>query len=184
MNGAIGPVPFEPTRLAKCPFWKTVTTTPYAAPIDRRFITTAFSGTSSERNTTSRRRKLSDSTAPMNSNRRDENRSETSTPAAVNPPTYTLVAESPSATGITCLRRLWIRETVRRLCGDELGITWITAAAPEGLSCGRLTATTPGVRETSATSCDRTATSPGGDNRAASTSGPLEPAPNPLTRRS
>jgi hypothetical protein len=35
------------------PYWNTATITPYAAPIDSRFISTAFSGSSTDRSTTS-----------------------------------------------------------------------------------------------------------------------------------
>ena len=52
-------------RLAPQPHWNTATTTPYAAPIESRFMITALSGTSSERNTTISRMKLRISTAPM-----------------------------------------------------------------------------------------------------------------------
>ena len=45
--------------LAPMPFWNTSTSMPYAAPTDSRFMTTAFSGTTIERNTTSSSRKLS-----------------------------------------------------------------------------------------------------------------------------
>ena len=48
-----------PTTFLSQPFWKIATTTPYAAPIDNRFMITAFSGTSSDRNTSINRRKLS-----------------------------------------------------------------------------------------------------------------------------
>ena len=37
------------------PHWNTATTTPYDAPIDRRFISAAFSGTRIERNATTSR---------------------------------------------------------------------------------------------------------------------------------
>ena len=46
-HGSIGPVVPTPIRLADQPHWKTATITPYAAPIDSRFMITAFSGTSS-----------------------------------------------------------------------------------------------------------------------------------------
>ena len=48
-TGASRPTPM---RLAPQPHWNTATTTPYAAPIDSRFMITAFSGTSRLRNTT------------------------------------------------------------------------------------------------------------------------------------
>jgi len=52
------------------PHWNTATITPYAAPIDSRFMITAFSGTRTLRNTTMSRRKDRRSTSPMNTGRR------------------------------------------------------------------------------------------------------------------
>jgi hypothetical protein len=52
------------------PHWKTATITPYAAPIDSRFMMTAFSGTRMLRNTVMRSTNESRSTRPMNSGRR------------------------------------------------------------------------------------------------------------------
>ena len=65
------------------PHWNAATITPYAAPIDSRFMSTAFSGTSTERNTSIRSRKLSTSTAPMKIGRRSPITSEKSTELAV-----------------------------------------------------------------------------------------------------
>ena len=69
------------------PHWNTATTTPYAAPIDNRFMMTALSGTSRLRNTAMSNRKLRSSTAPMKNGRRAASRWETSTLDAVSPPT-------------------------------------------------------------------------------------------------
>ena len=49
---------WKPSGPASQPFWKTATSTPYAAPTDSRFITIAFSGTTSERKTSSSSTKL------------------------------------------------------------------------------------------------------------------------------
>ena len=49
----------KPSRLSSQPHWKIATRTPKAAPIESRFISTAFSGSSSERSITIRTRKLS-----------------------------------------------------------------------------------------------------------------------------
>ena len=49
----------KPSRLSNQPHWKIATRTPNAAPIESRFISTAFSGSSSERSITIRTRKLS-----------------------------------------------------------------------------------------------------------------------------
>ncbi len=56
---------------------------PYAAPIDSRFMMTAFSGTSSERNTSINSRKLRMSTAPMRSGSRPPSQSAKSMLAGV-----------------------------------------------------------------------------------------------------
>ncbi len=48
------------------PHWKMATTTPYAAPIDSRFISAAFSGTRIERNTSISSTNDNSTTAPMN----------------------------------------------------------------------------------------------------------------------
>ena len=75
MNGAIGPVCSTPNTPLSQPHWNTATTTPYAAPIESRFMTAALSGTSRVRNTTISSRKLSTSTAPMKSGSRAASRS-------------------------------------------------------------------------------------------------------------
>ena len=61
-NGSIGP-PAVLNSDAPHPHWNTMTTMPYAAPIDSMFMITALSGTSSERNTIISNRNDSDSTA-------------------------------------------------------------------------------------------------------------------------
>ena len=66
MNDRIGTVDSRPIRSPPQPHWKTMTRTPYAALTLSRFITAAFRGTSSERNTSISRRKDSSTTAAMN----------------------------------------------------------------------------------------------------------------------
>ena len=51
MKETIGTVDSRPIRSAPQPHWKTMTSTPYAAPMLSRFSTAAFSGTSTERKT-------------------------------------------------------------------------------------------------------------------------------------
>ena len=51
-NGLIGTVVSSPTRPLPQPHWNTATTTPYAAPIDSRFMSAALSGTRIDRKTT------------------------------------------------------------------------------------------------------------------------------------
>ena len=50
-HASIGPSLPTPKKLEPQPHWNTATTTPYAAPIDSRFMTTALSGTSRLRKT-------------------------------------------------------------------------------------------------------------------------------------
>ena len=50
-QASIGPDLATPSRSLPQPHWNTATITPYAAPIESRFITTALSGTSTLRNT-------------------------------------------------------------------------------------------------------------------------------------
>ena len=68
-HGSIGPA-CTPVRSPSQPHWNMATTMPYAAPIDSRFMMTAFSGTSSDRNTTISSRNESASTAAKNNGSR------------------------------------------------------------------------------------------------------------------
>ena len=67
MIEVMGVGPSSPSRLLPQPHWKTATRTPYAAPMDSRFITAALSGTTTERNTSISSRNDTAMTAPMNS---------------------------------------------------------------------------------------------------------------------
>ena len=62
-HGSIGPG-WTLVRSLNQPHWNSITSTPYAAPIDSRFMMTALSGTSSDRNTTISSRNDRMSTAP------------------------------------------------------------------------------------------------------------------------
>ena len=86
------------------PHWNTATITPYAAPIESRFMTAALIGTATERNTIISSSTDSTITAPMKYGKREATLSEMSMNVAVCPPTYTL-APGPSAIacGITSL---------------------------------------------------------------------------------
>ena len=65
MNGRIGTVDSRPMRSAPHPHWKTITRTPNAAPMLSRLSSAALSGTRIDRNTTTRSRNDSRTTAPM-----------------------------------------------------------------------------------------------------------------------
>ena len=63
----IGAVRSTPMTPASQPHWKIATTTPKDAPMLSRFMATALSGTSTERNTAMRSNADSATTMPMNS---------------------------------------------------------------------------------------------------------------------
>jgi hypothetical protein len=69
-HASIGASRPTPMRLAPQPHWKTATMTPNAAPIDSRFMMTAFRGTRRLRNTSMSSRNERRSTAPMNNGNR------------------------------------------------------------------------------------------------------------------
>src|SRR3954470_10406750 len=92
-GGRIGTVSCTPTRLAPQPHWKTATTTPYAAATPSTLRAAAFSGTSTDRNTTMRTRNDNPITAPRNQAIRCCNREETSTVSAVEPVTDTCTSD-------------------------------------------------------------------------------------------
>jgi hypothetical protein len=78
----MGPA-LTPRMLPPQPHWNAATITPYAAPIDNRFMKTAFSGTNTERKTSMSSRKLRTRTAPMKIGRRSPITSEKSIALAV-----------------------------------------------------------------------------------------------------
>ena len=184
MNGAIGPVFSTPNTLLNQPHSNTATTTPYAAPIDSRFMITAFSGTRRLRNTAIKSRKLSRSTAPMNTGSRDDSCCDTSTLDAVRPPTCTCTSVPPTADGITRLRSVSTRSVVLTDCGELAGITRITAASPAGFTVGGVTAAMSGVARSLVTRMSRGAVSDPFGNSAARINGPLNPSPKPSATRS
>ena len=70
MKDRIGTVDSRPIRSAPQPHWKTITSTPYAAPTLSRFITAALSGTTTDRKTTSSSTTERVTTAAMNAGSR------------------------------------------------------------------------------------------------------------------
>ena len=85
MKLSIGPFCPTPMIPAPQPHWNTATRRPYAAPIERTFMMTALSGTTSDRNTTRSSRNDNPSTTNMNIGRCDPRKLERSTNAAVAP---------------------------------------------------------------------------------------------------
>src|SRR5262247_4176491 len=101
IHGSMGPVCDTLNTSFSQPHWNTATITPYAAPIERRFMTTALTGTAMERNTVMSRRKDNNTTAPMTSGSRAEYWCDASMPAAVTPPTRAVAPVPATAAGTT-----------------------------------------------------------------------------------
>src|SRR3954465_7756590 len=122
---------------------------------------TAFSGTSTERNTAINNRKLSTNTAPMKIGNRDDISVEKSTFEAVCPPT----CASSVVAGSTVSRRRCTRSDVAASCGAVVGITVRIAASPLGAETIDPTLATPFVAATisgNACTAERLGTSGGG----------------------
>ena len=152
--------------------------------MDSRFITTALSGTSTERNTTSSRMKLSSRTAPMNHGSRADKTWAKSTPEAVWPPTWAASPEPSAAAGRTSSRRVRTSSSVRSDCGESAGKAWATAMAPDGLLTGGVTSTTPGVAATASRTPGTAAAAEASGVSMTRVSGPLTPAPKPSASQS
>src|SRR3954451_16985092 len=88
MNGSIGAAPMCRNGPAQ-PHWNAATITPYAAPIDSRFMITAFNGTRTERKTTITRRNDAVRPAPSNDGTGDARYVDNSAPMAPEPVTET-----------------------------------------------------------------------------------------------
>ena len=86
-QNSMGPGRPIPTTLRSQPHWKMATITPYAAPIDSRFMTPALTATRTDRNTASSRRKESTMTAATMMGRRAPTWSLASMAMAVTLPT-------------------------------------------------------------------------------------------------
>ena len=117
----IGPVPSTPIRLAPQPHWKTATIRPKAAPMLSRFITTAFSGTRTERKTAISSSAESRTTTPMKSGSLSAIALPKSSKIAVIPPTWTWAPVCCSIGGITSSRMWSSSSVVSSLCGEVVG---------------------------------------------------------------
>ena len=84
-------------------------------------MTAAWTGITSDRNTTSSSSDASPMTTPMNNGSLLDRTCEKSTCDAVAPPTYTLAPVLRSIGGITLLRRWLTRLEVCELCGEVVG---------------------------------------------------------------
>ena len=123
---SIGPALPTPIRLIPQPHWKTATSTPYAAPMDNKFMITAFSGTSKLRNTAMSRRNESERTPRNKYGMRPPIDSAKSTPAAVKPPTF---ASTPVC-GMTFVRKLRMSASVCASCGEVVGYAMTSERLP------------------------------------------------------
>ena len=168
----------RPTSPLSHPHWNTATITPKAAPIDRMFITAAFRGTNTDRNTIINSTNDSRITAPMKMSSRLWMRCPRSMYPAVIPPTNTWALVSCSAGGRIWSRSRFTRVSVAADCGADGGTTITTAASPRGLSWGGATRT-PGTRAAAAATASAGPVTPGRGSATARTSGPLNPGPNP-----
>src|SRR5437016_2382429 len=117
-----------PIRDAPQPHWKTATSTPNAAAMLSRFMIAAFNGTSSDRNTAIRSRKLRAMTAPKNHGRRDDIFLVTSMLKAALP-VVLATTPVPATVGLTTSLRMWrTHVAVAASWGAVLGVTLMIAA--------------------------------------------------------
>ncbi len=103
-SGMIGTFSCTPIRPAPQPHWNTATTTPYAAPTLSTLSSAAFSGTSTDRNTSISTRNDSPMTAARKYGIRCCSREEMSSTIAVEPVTDASTVVSPTAAGTTSAR--------------------------------------------------------------------------------
>ena len=133
----------KPSRLSNQPHWKIATRTPKAAPIESRFISTAFSGSSSERSITIRTRKLSARTKRTIFHIEPLIWARTSWLRAVSPPTSTSATGSARWPGRRSSRSRSTRAIAASDSLGALGVAWIRTLSPA--KAGGATALTPGV---------------------------------------
>ena len=138
-----GPVEAAPTRVCAQPHWKTATTAPSEAPIDRRKPSAALIGTAIDRNLINRRINARPTTSAANGSSEELSRSETSMPTAVGPVTETAARWVAAIAGARA-RMVLTRFVVALSCGPLRGITDVTAVVPSLPSSGGFTASTSG----------------------------------------
>ena len=105
--------------------------------------------------------------------------------AAVSPPTCAFTAVPATTGGITSLRSVCTNCSVCDDWGDVVGYTMMTAPVSDALNSAGVTKAMPSWCPASVPSSRLTVpTSEGPCMSAATTSGPLNPGPNPCARRS
>src|SRR5258705_7898387 len=124
-----GPVEAAPTRVWAQPHWKTATTAPSEAPIDRRKPSAALIGTTIDRNLIRRRTSESPTTRAANGTSDELSRLEMSMPTAVGPVTETAPPSVAAIAGASA-RIVLTRSVVALSCGPLRGMTDTTAVLP------------------------------------------------------
>src|SRR4051794_37641723 len=127
---SIGTLPATPRDGPPQPHWKTATTTPYAAPIDSRFIAAAFRASSGARNITSSSRNAATTTTAMTTGRRLESWSRNCNWAAMLPVTYPVACAGSSTFGSVWSDSACSSVSVAASCGPVFGSTVPTSSAP------------------------------------------------------
>jgi hypothetical protein len=174
---AITTVPSRLNRSPSHPHWNTATTTPYAPPIDSRFITAAFSGTVTERNTTISSRNDAARIAEMKIGRVSVSCPVRSSVMAVRPDTATLAGARS--------RMRWRVSAVSASAGAVVGMVGSTIVSPAGEVRGSPTMAMPGSAAMRSDSAGMAcASTPGLRRSATSSSGALKPGPKPSAIRS
>ena len=184
-NATIGTVSSSPNSPLNQPHWKTATITPYAAPIESRFMTAALSGTSdrAEHHHQQQEREPDDDA--------DEERQ--ATLDAVTEVDERGGDHRPRRPRRRCRRprrssrspRSWAtRSAVATESGADDGMTTTTAARPSGLTWGGATFTPGSFGHRLFATASAGAVSSAFGSATASTSGPLEPGPKPRAMRS
>src|SRR6266550_2772825 len=138
-----GPVEAAPTTVWAQPHWKTATTAPSEAPIDRRKPIAALIGTTIDRNLINRRTSESPTTRAANGRSDELSRLETSMPTAVGPVTETAPRSVAAIAGASA-RIVSTRLVVALSCGPLRGMTDTTAVLPSLPSFGGVTVSTSG----------------------------------------
>src|SRR5256886_11296879 len=138
-----GPVEAAPTRVWAQPHWKTATTAPSEAPIDRRKPIAALIGTTIDRNLINRRTSESPTTSAANGRSDELSRLETSMPTAVGPVTETAPRSVAAIAGASA-RIVSTRLAVALSCGPLRGVTETTAVPPSLSGFGRVPLRTAG----------------------------------------
>src|SRR4051812_45512906 len=139
----IGPVEATPTRVWAQPHWKTATTAPSEAPIERRKPSAALIGTTIERNLTNRRMSERPTTRAANGTSDELRRLGTSMPTAGGPGTETGPPPVATIAGASA-RMVLTRLVVALSCGPLRGMTDTTAVLPSLPSFGGVTVSTSG----------------------------------------